>query len=385
MPANPDWHEMKKNWLFFYLKTGGGHLSPARALSGAMKAKYGNDIEIQLIDGLDGAVKPAQWIIEDGYRTSINYAKWVFELLYAFNKIGFFHRLSNRMFSPVTQKIIKKHIRKNQPGRIVIFHYFLIQPVYASLKDLDIHVPVTVVVTDPYTAHPIWFNDKRPDFIVFSEKLKAYLLKKGFPASRIHQFPQIINPAFEHRFISVEKENIYQRHGLDSQRKTILIFGGGDGLKKGLPVLRKLLQMKARPNIIMVCGRNQIMENMARKLVEKSGRTHVKIFGFVHFMHELLSVADIVVSKCGASALAEMLISKKIPVVVDYIWEQEKGNVDFLLENDLGFYEPRPTVAVQRLIQLLTNRQLFNQYTHNLEKLDYKNGVYEVAEFLRSR
>lgn len=378
-------HEMKKNWLFLYLKTGGGHLSPARALSGALTSKYGNDIEIQLIDGLDGAVKPAQWIIEGGYRTSINYAKWVFELLYAFNKIGFFHKLSNRMFSPVTENIIKKHIRKNKPDRIVIFHYFLIQPVYASLKDLDIHVPVTVVVTDPYTAHPIWFNDKRPDFIVFSEKLKVRLLKKGFLPGRIHQFPQIINPVFERTFETVEKENILQSHGLDSQRKTILIFGGGDGLKKGLPVLRKLLQIKAQANIMMVCGRNQIMENMARKMVVKSGRSHVKIFGFVDFMHELLSVSDIVVSKCGASALAEMLISQKIPVVVDYIWEQEKGNVGFLLDHELGIYEPRPARVVQRIEELLDQPKLFNRYLKNLERLDYKNGVHAIAEFLYNR
>lgn len=99
-------------------------------------------------------------------------------------------------------------------------------------------------------------------------------------------------------------------------------------------------------------------------------------------MDELLAISDIVVSKCGASALAEMLISKKIPVVVDYIWEQEKGNVDFLLENELGFYEPRPTAAVQRILQLLTEQQLFDRYTSHPEKLEYKNGVYEVAEFI---
>jgi processive 1,2-diacylglycerol beta-glucosyltransferase/1,2-diacylglycerol 3-beta-galactosyltransferase len=102
-------------------------------------------------------------------------------------------------------------------------------------------------------------------------------------------------------------------------------------------------------------------------------------------MDKLLAISDIVVSKCGASALAEMLITKKIPIVVDYIWEQEKGNVDFLLENKLGFYEPRPTQAVKRIEELLSNQWLFNGYRQNLENLDYKNGVYDVVDFILSR
>jgi processive 1,2-diacylglycerol beta-glucosyltransferase/1,2-diacylglycerol 3-beta-galactosyltransferase len=34
-------------------------------------------------------------------------------------------------------------------------------------------------------------------------------------------------------------------------------------------------------------------------------------------------------SKCGASTFMEILLSKKIPIITDYIWEQEKGNVDY--------------------------------------------------------
>jgi processive 1,2-diacylglycerol beta-glucosyltransferase/1,2-diacylglycerol 3-beta-galactosyltransferase len=36
----------------------------------------------------------------------------------------------------------------------------------------------------------------------------------------------------------------------------------------------------------------------------------------------------------------EILMMGKVPVVNSYIREQEKGNVEFIIRNKLGFYEP---------------------------------------------
>lgn len=371
-----------KKWLFFYLKTGGGHLSPAKALKQSLENISQKTIEIDLIDGLDGALKPAKWLIEDGYRISINYIKWIFELLYALNKWSFFGKLSTRMVLPIVKKQVEKSILSGRPGKIIIFHYFLIEPVYKVLEDSGLNVPVFVVVTDPYTAHPIWFHNKKPQFIVFSERLRLQLIQKGFNSLRVHRFQQIVNPKFERQFSADNRMQIYQHNGLDPQRKTILIFGGGDGLKKGLQLLRSLIKINVSINIIMVCGRNTLMYNMAQKLVKRPWKSKILLLGFVDNIEELLTISDIVISKCGASALAEMLVTQKIPVIVDYIWEQEKGNVDFILDNNLGFYEKRISKIQKLIVQLLSDDALFEKYHRNLQKLNYQNGVDAMAGFL---
>ncbi len=373
---------MRRKWLFFYLKTGGGHLSPARALKDAVGEKYGKIVEVELADGLKGAIQPAHWVIEDGYRVSINYAKWIFETLYAFNKLEVFGQLSNQMVAWVSNEVVKKQIENHRPEKIVIFHYFLIRPVYEALETLGMEIPVTVVVTDPYTAHPIWFLDRRPQFIVFSHRLRQQLLDEHFSPENVMQFPQIINPRFEKRPTALQIHQWAQRHGTDPALKTILIFGGGDGLKNGHLVLKKLARLSIPANIIMVCGRNLVMQQMSSRIAETPGVTNIRVYGFVDFMYELLSLSDIVISKCGASALAEILITKKIPVVIDYIWEQEKGNVDFILNHQLGFYEPNPSKVLSLVQELLTNNTLFEEYQRRLEKLEYKNGVRDIADYL---
>jgi processive 1,2-diacylglycerol beta-glucosyltransferase/1,2-diacylglycerol 3-beta-galactosyltransferase len=373
---------MQRNLLFLYLKTGGGHLSPAKALAEVIDNNYGDNFKPELVDGLAGAIKPAQWLIEDGYRASINYAKWIFEALYFFNKFDLVAQLSLKLFAPVAQKIIADKINSSNPAGIVIFHYFLIQPVFEVLKQMNRSIPVKVVVTDPFTAHPIWFLDKRPEFIVFSRQLKEQMLKNGFVPDKVKYFPQIVSTRFERLPDNYRKTQLMDSFGLSSSRKTVLIFGGGDGMKKGLPVFKRLLKSNVQHNIIMICGRNSLMQQMAQRLADASGKTGIKVFGFVYNVNELLALADVVVSKCGASAVAEIIITAKIPVIVDYIWEQEKGNLDFILDNQLGFYEPDAEKAVARINELITNPDKLEKYRRNIQSLKYENGVYRIAKFL---
>jgi len=365
-----------------YLKTGGGHLSPAKALAEVIEKEYGETFQPVLIDGLAGAIKPAHWLIEDGYRVSINYAKWIFEALYFFNKFDLVAQMSLNLFAPVAQKLIADEIEKNKPSGIVIFHYFLIQPVYEAMKQLNISVPVKVIVTDPFTAHPIWFLDKRPDFVVFSHSLRNQLINNGFAPEQVTFFPQIISRKFENLPDNNQKRRIIESLNLDPFKKTILIFGGGDGMKKGLSVFKRLLKTGKAVNIIMICGRNSLMEQMAQKVTNDSGRSGTKVFGFVENVHELLAISDVVVSKCGASALAEIMITAKVPVIVDYIWEQEKGNVDYILDNNLGFYEPNPDEAVARITELISDEKRYNYFYQNIKNQNYRNGVRDIAGFL---
>jgi UDP-N-acetylglucosamine:LPS N-acetylglucosamine transferase len=375
---------MRRNLMFLYLKTGGGHLAPAKALAEVMDKRTPDSFRPELVDGLAGAIKPAHWLIEDGYRASINYAKWIFEALYFFNKFDLVAQMSLKLFAPVAQKIIADKIKTTNPAGIIIFHYFLIQPVYEILKQLNVSIPVKVVVTDPYTAHPIWFLDKRPEFIVFSKQLRNQLIEKGFDGEKVKYFPQIISTKFETLPDENQKRLIMIKLGMLQKRKTVLIFGGGDGMKKGLSVFKRLLKSKAQLNILMICGRNNIMQQMAQSLADASDKMGVKVFGFVQNVHELLAVSDVVVSKCGASALAEMMITKKVPVIVDYIWEQEKGNLDFILENDLGFYESNPDDAVNRIESLINNSQAYNNCLKNIQALNYKNGVHRIAHYIEA-
>ncbi len=375
---------MQKNHLFLYLKTGGGHLAPARSIANYIQTKYGQKATVNLFDGFTGVNKWVKTIVEDGYRKSQSGAIWVFELLYALNKLSFLARFTAIIISWFIIPQLEKYILKKYPDHIVIFHFFLIRPVMKILVKNKLRIPVTVVVTDPFTAHPIWFLDKRPRFVVFSEKLKAFGIKKGIHKKGLKVFPFILDEKFTQPLSPVLSQSMKQNLGFDPDKGLVLILGGGDGIPRGKKILKKFIRKNPNAEIVIVCGNNRNLYKKAWDLKDKYDFESLRIFGFVDFVYELINIADVVITKCGASTFMEILISGKIPIINNYIWEQEKGNMEFVCENKLGIYEKDVDKLPERINEIIANPSVYNTYKRNIEKQKLVNGTPQVSEFIVS-
>ena len=169
-----------EKYLFLYLKTGGGHLAPAKAVAEKIKTKRRVDVEILLVDGLSESNIFVKKVIEDGYKNAINKAAWTFEFLYALHKITAVSKLTASLVSYFVKPGLEKQILETMPMKIVVFHFFLIKPVFEILKAHSLDIPVITVVTDPFTAHPIWFLQEKQNYVVFSDILKEKHLLAHF-------------------------------------------------------------------------------------------------------------------------------------------------------------------------------------------------------------
>jgi len=371
----------KKKFLFMYLKTGGGHLAPARSLANYIDKYKNENAEVFLIDGFEKTIKYGKFIVEDGYRILQNKAKWIYEFIYAIHKFEIISHISAYLVSINTEKYLTEVILKEKPDKIVIFHFFLIQPVYKVLRKYNITIPVITVVTDPYIAHPIWFLNKKQNLIVFSQKLKTYCVKKGFKPKSIKVFPFILDEKFSFQPSQKEIEEIKRKHDF-TKSKVLLIMGGGDGIPKGIKILKSILSVNLDFEIAFVCGKNKKMYDEALKIKEEKNLGRLKIYGYIDFVYELLCISDLVITKCGASTFMEILLSGKIPIVNSYIWEQEKGNVDFMIENELGIFEKNINRLSPVISELFEENELLNKYHSNIKNAGLKNGTAEVVEYI---
>jgi UDP-N-acetylglucosamine:LPS N-acetylglucosamine transferase len=135
-------------------------------------------------------------------------------------------------------------------------------------------------------------------------------------------------------------------------------------------------------DIAIVCGRNRVLYADALELQRRY--PSLKVFAFVDFVFELLNAADIVITKCGASTIMEILMMKKIPVIIDYIWEQELGNMEFVRDNDLGIFE-RDIGKLPQIVQnLVTDENQYQRFRENIGKMELRSGTREVAEYLKT-
>ncbi len=373
----------KTKYMFFYLKTGGGHYAPAKAVADYLEKYYPDETNVILVDGLKEAPEYSRFILEDGYRILQNNAKWSFELLYAVNKIKPVARYNSTLVSGRVIPYIKRQILQEKPDKIIIFHFFLIKPIYAILKKEKLNIPVLTVVTDPYSAHPVWFLNKKQKFAVFSEKVKQYAITQKIKPDSINVFSFILSERFSSAFDISQIDNVKQTYGINNKLKTVLILGGGDGIPRGRAILKRLLNANLDVNIIIVCGKNKSLFKYAEKLKTSKNIKNLSVYGYVNFVYELLNISDVVISKCGASTFYEILLSKKVPIITDYIWEQEKGNVDFLIENEMGIYQRNLSKLPDIVKKLTQDENYYNNLVSNIKNANLKNGLSEFANFIR--
>ncbi len=375
---------MQKRQLFLYLKTGGGHLAPARSLANYLQSRYPEKAKPLLHDGFKGVNKWLKYTIEDGYRKSQANAVWVFEMLYALNKIRWIASVTALFVSWFVIPHLEKIIQKEKPSKIVIFHFFLIKPVLAVLKKNQWQIPVITLVTDPFTAHPIWFLENKMQFIVFSERVKRYAVSQNVDLSSITVYPFVLDEKFSRPLPEIVRKSTRENLGFKEDRKLILILGGGDGMPGGSKILKRVLKNNPSADIAMVCGNNKTLYRKAWRIKKKYHEPSLKIFGYVDFIYELINIADIVVTKCGASTFMEILISGKIPVINNYIWEQEKGNMEFVRDNLLGIYEKSTSRLPEKINTIIQNPQIYSHYKTNIKNMQIKNGTPLVSEHIIS-
>src|SRR5204863_7446988 len=106
---------------------------------------------------------------------------------------------------------------------------------------------------------------------------------------------------------------------------------------------------------LVVAGRN---EKLRRNLACGDFRHPTRILGFVTNMHELMAVADLIVTKPGGLTSSEALAMGKPLFILNPIPGQEAANSDFLLERGAAVKVNRVEDLPYRMEQLLGSRKL---------------------------
>ena len=369
---------MKKRFLFLYLKTGGGHISNAKALQEYMQEEY-PQVDVVLGDGLEKS-KVIKKILEDGYAKM--QAKWqsFYEFLYACNKLFVVAKANQLLISEFTEQYVQQLIEKEHPTNIIIFHFFLIKPVQEVLAKLNLSIPVTTIVTDPFTAPRLRFLEQKMNYIVYSEQAKQIAITEEIASQNIKVFPSMLNKKFIHTFTEQESKAIKKKLGFSLDKKIILMLWWGDGMPKGEIILQECIDQNIDAHICIVCGKNKQLFKQIQSLQKAYPTKDISVYGFIDFVQELITVADIVITKAGPATLMEILYLGKVSVITSYLWEQEKWNVDYVLNNQVGIYEKDIKKMVKKVEELLNTGLTF--YQDNIQKLGLQNGTPAIAEEL---
>ena len=371
---------MKKKILFLYLKTWWGHVSTAKAVTKYLHDHHHDEVEVVLEDGLEDSYPFIKEIVEKWYATLQDKWKYIYSFLYACNKNRLLAKTTQFLMKQCTEKYIQEAILRHQPTEIVIFHFFLVQPVVEILSLMDKKIPVTTVVTDPFTPPRLWFLEKKMNYVVYSEQARDHAIDWWISPKNIRQFPTIVDEKYSKKISAQEVLVKKKQYHMNPNLKTTLLLGWGDGMPNGEKIVEDLLALPGEREIVVVCGKNNLLYEEINYIKKTHPEKHIHVYGFIDFVYDMISVADVIITKWWPATLMEILLLGKIPVINSYLWWQEKGNVKFVVNNGIWIYEKNREEMIKNVQKILNWEQ--KEYLDRLNKLALRNGVAEFSEWL---
>lgn len=131
-----------------------------------------------------------------------------------------------------------------------------------------------------------------------------------------------------------DRQTATQHLGISAKLPTLLVFGGSTGAHMlNLTVLNNLRALLEKFELIHISGETdwQIVKDRREQLpVGLAARYHA--LPYLHEMGAALAVADLVVSRAGASSLGEFPLFGLPAILVPYphAWRYQKVNADYL-------------------------------------------------------
>ncbi|ASR45802.1 1,2-diacylglycerol 3-glucosyltransferase [Paenibacillus kribbensis] len=350
---------------------GDGHIQVAQALQDAMRIRFPH-MEPVIIDFMEWVHPYVNHLSRIVYLRAVKTFPKVYGYLY--QKTRRQNSLTNiikTVFSTGIGRMMKL-INEIQPA-IVISTFPLAAGVMSKLKSYGlIDIPTVTTITD-HTDHSLWIYPYTDQYIVGSTSVRDSLIQLGVEESRIADTGIPIRPQFSQ---SIERGRTAKKYGLDPYMPTVLVMGGGCGMiGDGSSTIREFDQLPQPVQFIIVCGHNKKLRmELSEKL--KSSKHRIYLTGYIDYVHELMAVSDIMITKPGGVTTFEAIAMELPMLLCKPIPGQEQDNVEFLVHSGVAIHAETSWDLAERLSELLGDAKLLQHMIENTKQFHPKESAF---------
>ena len=344
---------------------GGGHLAAAAALQEAWGALRGDDV-LDQVDMVQFFSPLHRKIHSDGYAKLVEHAPEIWGMMFSkTDDPKSASRLTRlrRFFTATSRLRFRAFLDEFQPDLVLCTHYLPLETLRewrakrskkqgSPAGPMAHSLPSIVSVVTDFEAHALWMDEGVDLYCVAAEETRGRLIARGANEAIVVATGIPISKKFS---IRPDPARVRQAIGLRDDQPVILVLSGGFGMGPIAETMAELDKAKKRFQVVAVAGRNQ---ELRRELaaVDRAHPTHVT--GFSSNMHELMAVADLIVTKPGGLTTSEALAMGKPLLILSPIPGQEAANSDFLLERGAAVKANRVEDLSSRVEQLLGSSKL---------------------------
>lgn len=361
--------------LILSASIGMGHLKAAQALACAFEPI--SSAEVRHEDALNFANAAFRNLYAKSYADLVNKAPEFLGWLYEQSDRAWEEVKHGMAFQRLNAMPLIKLVKDYSPDIVVCTHALPADMISWLICKGEIQTRQAIVVTD-FDIHSAWLCNHYSRYFVALDETREHLVQLGFERTRITLSGIPVDPVFR---VQKDKQAMRVKHGLATDKLTILISAGGFGM---LPMERVLLSMKqvSRPfQIVAVCGHNHELVNQIETFRSQNilpeGSIHT--VGYTSCMDELMAAADLIVGKPGGLTVSEALV-KGLPFVVMHpIPGQEERNADHLLEEGAAIRCNNLATVGYKIDQLVSDKARLETLRLKALKLGNPSAAEQIA------
>jgi len=246
--------------------------------------------------------------------------------------------------------------RSLNPIKLIIFFIKLIKSVFFSLIVINDFKPDCVIGTGSYVSFPMIFAAAIKGVKIFIHESNAvygigniisgYFADKvflGLPTRNKRFYKKTIlsgTPIRENFFKEMNRSFLREKFGFGETEKVITVFGGSQGSKNiNEAIYDFVLKNKTEKlgyRIVQITGNKNYQE-----IKEKYERYELLngnlLFPYYEHMEELYLISDLVISRSGASTIAELIYTKTPAILIPLPFsalDHQYENARILFENN---------------------------------------------------
>ncbi len=331
---------MRRNILLLTSRTGGGHVSLAEALRDRLERDY----TLEIVD-------PQPRFFHLHYRLVSRYALWLWSAEFRLSDTPQKALFAHRLFTRLVERELTRVIERVQPAMIITTYPFLTYEVAQVLERSNARIPFVMLFSDPNGVHASWLTERRAT-VVLATTRETYeqALAAGFAIERLFMVGWPVRRQFSLAASENRRIEMLERLGLDPERFTVFLQGGGEGAAQFGSTVERVLALSQDLQVILATGTNQAL--LARF---KTAR-NLYALPFTKEIAPYMAAADVIMGKAGPNILFESVALGKPFIATAYIPGQEQANLEFIQRHQLGRVALDAEQQSALLLKLLANR-----------------------------
>ena len=368
--------------LLLSVSAGAGHVRAAEALRQYAQIEF-TDVEALHLDVMDYASAAFRRLYADAYIKLVNKHPALWGMLYQMTSDARSDATMNkvrRSIERMNTRALRTRIAEFAPDTIVCTHFLPAEILMHEIRRGRLSVPVWVQVTD-FDLHRMWVIPHMTGYFAANDEIGFRMRTLGMDGASVHVVGIPIVPAFAQ---PPPRAECAAQIGIDPQRRTLLLMGGGAGVGHLDAVAKNLLQLEQDFQLIVLAGKNAAALKQLQALApDFPGR--LIPHGFTNQVERLMACADLVITKPGGLTTSECLAMGAPMIVHSPIPGQEERNADYLMEQGAALKAVDPVGLAYRVNELLAAPQRLERMRGVARQLARPHAAREVLRTVLAR